>query len=279
MMNVKSIILEEVNGFLNEIREFRDDEIIDKNQISLQNEYDKLNAQLFNNELPRVPLVWSNRKRALGHVRSMQNRITGEAKIINLAMTSFYNTTYRSFKDTLAHEMIHVELLSNGQYRKQYSSHGHLFMREAERINSMGLGFNINERNTEELDVSDQTKANARDLIGIIMNIDGKYYIAATTPGTYAVESDNLFRLFNNLVRAGRYRNVELTVVESKNPELLKLSIQRSFRRSISYLPLSDKLFEELLNDNIIKSVKINKDSVNQISEQDNGDWVEVDIV
>jgi hypothetical protein len=278
-MNVKSIIQEEINSFLNEMREFRDDEIIDKNQISLQNEYDKLNVLLFNNELPKVPLVWNNRKRALGHVRSMQNRITGEVKIINLAMTSFYNTTYRSFKDTLAHEMIHVELLSNGEFRKQSDPHGYLFIREADRINSMGLGFNITKENTEELNVSNQTKANARDLIGIIINLDGKYFIAATTPGTYAVESDNLFRFFKYSVRSGRHRNVELTIVETKNPELLKFPIQRSFKRSMSYTPLSDKLFEELLNDNVIKSVKINKDTIDQITEQNQGDWVEVDIV
>jgi len=279
-MDIKSIIKEEVNKFINEVHDYGDDEIINNNEIDLQHEYDKLNQQLFNNELPRVPLKWGDRKRALGHVKSMFNKITGEIKIMNLVMSGFYAMPYHIFKNTLAHEMIHVKQLNGGER----GSHGYSFMKEADRINNMGLGYDITQFNTDELKVSNKTRENARQMIGIILDIDGKYFLAVTTPSTYNIESDNLFNLFEKLVKVRRYNSVEITIVETTNSELLKFPIQRNFRRSISYGKLSDELFNQLLDDKIIKTVKIGQTATKQMSEENNltdnaGDWEEIIII
>jgi hypothetical protein len=281
-MNLISIITEELNSFLAEIKEYGNEDIIDAKDINLQAEYDKLNQELFNNELQRVPLKWSNSKRALGRVRALSNRFTGEVKIMLLAISGFYNTPYRVFKNTLAHEMIHVKTLSTGK-RDWGGSHGYNFQREADRINGMGLGYAITAVNTEEIAVSDKSKANMKTLIGVIVNIDGKYYLSVTTPNVFNTEFDSVIKLYERLVNSGKYNSVELTAVETKNPQLLSFRIQRSYKRTISYGNLSDELLGQLLEDNIIKEIRIKRGVPTAISEEtlpdNSGNWEVIDIV
>jgi hypothetical protein len=275
-MNIKAIIKEEVQSFLNE-REYRDDEIVNPKETNLQEEYHKLNKQLFNNELPVIVMQWSNRKGNLGHVKSMRNNFTGEQKIMYLAISSFHAMPYRVFKDTMAHEMIHIKQISDGER----GSHGYSFYKEMNKINGMNLGFNITVRSEEQLGISDTIKTNVKPLIGIILEIDGTYYISVTTPSVYNTDADFIFNLFEKLVQRGRFYNVEITVVETKNPELLKYPLKRTFRRGISYGKLSDNLLEQLLDDNIIKSAKFKKGVPSVVSEENKptsnaGAWEEI---
>lgn len=273
-----SIINEVVDNFINEIKEYGDEDIISTNNIDFQHEYSKLNQQLFNNELPEVSLRWDNRKTSLGHVHSFINRFTGERRIDYLALSAFYKTSYRQFKNVLAHEMVHVKQLSRGEK----GNHGYSFSREADRINAMGIGYAITEVNTEKTVVSDETKA--KTLIGMIFNIDGRYYLNVTTPSVYQAESDFVFNLFQRLVDNRKYREVEITAVESRNPQLMAYRISRSFKRGFTYSQLSDELLEQLLDDKIIKNVKIKSGvpmAVSEDIEQSNsaGAWEEEDIV
>jgi len=279
-----SIINEEVDSLLKEI-EYGVEDFINVKDINLQNEYDKLNQQLFNNELPKVSLIWDNRKTVLGHVRSLYHRTTGEQIIKHLAMSAFFKTTYNQFKNTLAHEMIHVEIISSHK-RDFGSSHGFHFMYEANRINNMGLGFHITEKNTEDIGMSDHAlaRASVKTLIAMILEIDGKYYLNVSTPALFQTEGDIVFNLFEKLVNKRKYGSVEITVVESRNPELNGERISRSFKRGITYRILSDKLLEQLLNEKIIKSVKIKRDVPMEVSEDiklpdNSNDWEIIDTV
>jgi|JFJP01.1.fsa_nt_gi hypothetical protein len=277
---LKSLITEEVSKILNE-RPYADEDIVDRNDINIQDEYDKLNQQLFNGILPKVPLLWKdNRKKTHGYVHGTYNRYTGEVTISYLAMSSFHKFTYRQFKNVLAHEMIHIKQMSSG-YR---GGHGWDFMKEMNRINGMGLGFKITVFAEETAGVSDDVK-NGRTLIGMIFNIDGKYYLSVTTPKVFNTEGEYLFDFVERLVNGGKYNSFEITAVETKNPALLSFIIARSLRRGFKYGPLSNDLLEQLLNDNIIKNVKFERGkpkvvSENQIDEnaEDQGEWVDFEI-
>lgn len=279
-MNLKSLILEEINEFfINENHEFQDDETVDFSKIDLNREYDKYNQLLFNNELPKVPMRWSNRKTSLGHVNYSKNNFTGEIIINHLAMSGFYSIPYSNFKSTLAHEMIHVKLLTTGK-QDHWDKHGPNFMNEAKRINNMGLGFSISAFNTENFGVSDKTKQNMKTLIAIIMELNNKFYLSVTTPNVFASDMDFIFNLYERLVQRGKFHTVEITAVESRNPELLKYRTNRTYRSKVSYSELSDELLEELLGDRIIKTAKFVQGEPATISEENNTpEWSEHIIV
>jgi len=276
--SLKSIVKEELDRFLNEI-EYQDNDVINKSKIDLYNEYSKLNSELFNNQLPRVSMRWSNRKSNLGHVSAHINRLTHESKIQYLAISGFYAMPYMVFKNTLAHEMIHIKLLSTGEHNV-YDPHDSNFFREANRINGMGLGYKITKSSEEQLGVSD-TVRNNKILIAIILEIDNKKFLSVTTPTVFQRDSHNIYRIFNNLVSRGKYRSVKITAVESKNGELLKYRMGKSYANGIAYAPLSDELLNQLLQDTVIDKREFQLGGEKGISETENdaGNWEEIIII
>jgi hypothetical protein len=253
LLKIKTIITEEINGFLNEIS---DDEIIIPDKINLQAEYDKLNQQLFDGVLPRIPMKWSNRKGNLGHVQAMKNKFTGEVKVMHLAISSFHAMPYKIFRNTMAHEMIHVKQMT---INKEPGSHGWSFHREANRINGMGLGYNITVRSEEQLGISDRVSQTSRELIAIILYMNGQYGIMVTTPEVYMRDINRLYYLLELFVNQGRLSDVEVTVIKSRNPQLQKYPISRGFQKGIRSSLLSDDILEQLLNDEIIGQRKIKR--------------------
>lgn len=260
--------------------EYQDDDIIDPTRVNLRDEYRKLNTQLFNDELPTVPMKWSNRKGNLGHVRAQINRVTREAKIAYLAISSFHAMPYKIFRNTLAHEMIHVKLLSNGQ-DDPHSHHGHAFHSEGRRINDMGLGYNITTRSEDQLEVSDlaMKKASGKSFICMILEIDGRKMLNVTTQRVYDAEGQNVFNLFQKLVNRGKYREVNIMVVESSDPELIKYRVSRTFQRGLSYAPISDELLDRLLQGDVIRSERIRNNMSESEDVNAESNWVDVTIV
>ena len=278
-MNLYSLIKEELDKFLNE---YANEDIVDIRNIDLQQEYDKLNQLLYAGKLPKVPLMFDSKRHGYARVAGLFNRYTREVSIKYLAVSNLFKFTYKQFRDILAHELIHVYQMG---VMKEKGGHGWDFQREARRINDMGLGFKITERNGEDIPVSDLAKSKFnKKLIAIIINKDGDYNLTITTPNVYATEGDQLFKIFQHAVDRGQYRSVEITVIETSNPELAGFPVARTFMRRVSQIPLQDRLLEILLNDNIIKEIKLKQGVPMSVSEEalteDNaGEWEQIEIV
>jgi len=146
----------------------------------------------------------------------------------------------------------------------------------------MGLGYNITKSSEEQLGISD-TVTNNKILIGMIFNIDGKNFLSVTTPNVFRTEGELVFNLFKKFVNNGKYRKVEITVVESKNVQMLKYKIGRTFRRGFSYGPLPDELLNQLLQDRVLVKTEYQLGGESGISESENlddaGNWEEIIII
>lgn len=245
--------------------EYDRQDIIDFKTINLQQEYDKLNKLLFNGELSRVPLKWNVSKRLLGHVQYLHSRAGFGFQINHLAISTFYDLPYSSFLNTLAHEMIHVKtiLFANRGFistRDVDDKHGYYFLKEAKRINDMGLGFSIAKLNSDPLQISSKSMKNAKTVIAFIIDLDGKQNIAVTSPSVYHAQLDQIFKIFQMAVNKRKYRKVIITYIESNNPKLMQLPEQRSFMSSIPYTPLTDELAGQLKGSKFINAVTITPD-------------------
>jgi hypothetical protein len=178
--------------------------------------------------------------------------------------------------------MIHVKTYSEGKLDFS-GKHGYYFHVEANRINGINIGYKITDFNTEKVEVSNSVKENMKTLIAIILEIDGNYNVTVTTPNVFNAESELIFSLYERIVNVGKYGNVEITVIESRNSQLIHFPVQRTYKRAVRYSKLSDELLEELLNDKIIKSVKLKRGAPRVVSEENepanNGDWITFDIV
>lgn len=278
-MNIKKIVLETIQNTLTS--EFLEDEIINKKNISLEDEFDKYNNMFFNGELIRPPLGWYNKKRALGSVKVMKNVLTNEYKIAKLSISKFYDLTYNKFKNTLVHEMIHVKQLQDGELNS-LDKHGFSFHRMANKINNMDKTFNITEKNTDPLSVSQEKAENIKPMILLILNIDGESNFSVINMNTYRNEFDSIIHLFKNLVYNRRkYNDVILSVYESKNPNLLKYRKIRSLRKGITYYDIKyENFMGDLKNDRLIKEIIISDKNTPKTNEtKDNDHWVTTYII
>ena len=225
-----------------EAYEHTDDEIVTFENIDLAHEFNKMNKLVFNDELTMVPLNWSTSKVRHGHV-SYRRRFDGTVERIHgLFLSKFFKIPYNKFKDTLAHEMIHVKNLQDDMKLNRRSAkggHGYDFIREMNRINAMNLGFKVDVTETNKFDVSDDVKG--KNVYFVILKLSGIKngdFIAVMTPGAFVERKETLERIFNNLIKARKYRSVTLEYYQSNSPKLMAHTVQRSFARSISYTPI-----------------------------------------
>jgi len=184
---------------------------------------------------------------------------------MELWISTFFAVPYRTFLNTLAHEMIHVLITTEYPREAIIDPHGYEFMKEAQRINNMGLGFNITKTNGENLQISNQTKErfSGKELIVILIDIDGKYSVSVTSPQVYERENNKILGIFKYAIKSRGVNRVELNIITSNNPELLKYRQQRSYASRLTHAPISDELLEDLLdNGNIIRTITITKENV-----------------
>lgn len=241
---MKALIKELFRKNILEAREYSDDDIIDFNEISLDNEYDKLNNLLFNGDCKPIKLLWGARKTAHGHVKAYINRVTRQITLHSLTISKFYHITYKMFKDTLAHEMIHVYLLQ----KNINDNHGMLFQKEMNRINSMNLGFNVKiKSDSGELEISSNVKA--RNVIFSVISVGGKNIISVMTPNAYNDYGGQISNIYQYTVKKGKYKEILMEFYESNNKYLLNFKIQRSFKTGVTYHSIDENKLDELLKD------------------------------
>lgn len=241
---------------INEIKEHTDDEIVSFNEIDLQHEFDKLNKLLFNGELKRVPMIWNKRKSAHGVVRAHRNSAWDDWRIVHLAMSQFLNVTYKNFKDTLAHEMIHVKLLQ----QNINDGHGWRFRKEMHRINNMGLGFNVSiTASFKEAEINPEIASNAPTVIALVIDTNNKKNMINVMSSTmYERTRDIVEKMFQNITDRGKYRFVKMTYIKSNDPELMKFPMKKKAVATISYREASEQLIDRLkTSGEVIRAIEI----------------------
>ena len=239
---------------MSEVYEHADDEIVSIENIDLRHEFDKLNNMLFNGELTNVPLSWSRTKAKYGHVEYRYNRATRmPIKINGLFITAFFKITYRKFKDIFAHEMIHVkniqDSMRNRTPRYKSDAHGYEFIKELNRINSMGLGFNVTDKEYDSHEVSDDVKG--KELYIGVLRLEGiksGTFIFCMEPSAYTNKRQDIITLFNNLILQGKYKSFEVKffkVNAADSAYFQKFKIQKNFN-TLYYRPIQQSDLDKL---------------------------------
>lgn len=227
-----------------EARQHTDDEIVDFDEIDLQDEFEKLNTLLFGGSIKPVQMIWNTRRSSHGVVKATRNRLTGDITIKSLGISKFLDVPYKVFKDTLAHEMIHVFLLQQGIN----DGHGFRFGREMSRINSMGLGFNVTvTMDSSSFGLSKHAQSKAKELVFILIDTNlKKNLLVVVTPNVYRTEGPQLEKLYGRLVVARKYLWAKGEAYKSSDPNLMKYSQNRNFRSGVSYTPIDETTAENL---------------------------------
>lgn len=232
-------------------------EYINKHTINLQEEFDKLNKELFNGELKPIELKWEKNKNSGGRVIS--TRYPDKTEIINyLGISDYMEYEYDTFKNILAHEMIHVYIIQNNI--KDYGGkHGIFFKEKMEEINKKGYNITI-DFDATNLMVSGQEKLNNPLCVIIILNKkDNTKFIDIWNMKLYTDGSKELYIEKYNRIAEYYKRNYELIFIESNNPNLKKYPMKRKYENKPKYVTyvLNDDLYDQLMNDKILDKIEI----------------------
>lgn len=131
--------------------------------IDLQKEFDDINKKAFDGEVEPIQLKFVHQKGAGGRLYSTGTRTTmGGRKVGELrdetphyiAISTYYDKTYAEFRDTLAHEMIHLWLMQKQIRDNGY--HGFRFQDKMGEVNKRGFNVTLKD-DVKETDVTDKT--------------------------------------------------------------------------------------------------------------------------
>lgn len=230
-----------------------------KEIIDLETEYDRLNEELFNGKLERIPIKWEKVKNSGGRVVYTYQKINGVEtnKIQYLGMSSYYEKTYKDFLNILAHEMIHVYIIQNNI--KDTDTHGVIFRKMMDEINSKGYNINIYD------DVTGRKMTNVDNLkspVAVVMVYDVTSDVKSIAVLDYKIYNPNIVESIEKaLTRLSKIYNkkYDLIIVYTYNGKLRKYTIKRTLK-VLETVSIDDELWDELLQDK--KNIELHKNII-----------------
>lgn len=230
-----------------EAREYANDDIIDFNDIDLYTEYGKLNALLFDGQLTNnIEILWGTPKGRHGQLRTTRNTRTRQILNMELRISKFRKLSYKLFKDTLAHEMIHVKLMQNWIS----DNHGPRFIREMNRINGMGLGFDVKIRDDrDDLPLTNETPL-PKPVVFILIDgrVADKASMIVITRSGFDQEKEWIYHQYQKLVDFGKYKQISINSYESIDPRLRAETIRRNLNGPIYFTLVDNNLKSSLIS-------------------------------
>ena len=155
-INLRELLLHEKRGY----------------KFDLQQKFDEFNRDIFNDEITiAVSLSWNSQMRQKLGVTRYQFDATGFWNV-RIVMSSFFDMTDVTFRETLIHEMVHCLMLQNGLP----VDHGKEFVDKINEINSK-FGTHITVTNDEPLTTEPRLQKKTENII-IKKNKSGKKSIA-----------------------------------------------------------------------------------------------------
>jgi hypothetical protein len=228
-----------------------DSEIVTRLNTDLQKEYNFYNKLCFDNKLQNVPLEWNMNKGKLGFVMARGNKFNLASYIVlKLSISLFNQIDYKSFVDTLVHEMIHVYIITN--HIKDTGSHGIVFHREMDRINRMNLGITITiTGDTSGFEISDTIRA--KEFVVVLNYKD-------TKPSGITIFNRNLYQDIPRWYEAVKKRTTgyDFKYILSNDPNLQKYPALNSFKTNgLKMLRVTDELFKKLEASKPLDGIKL----------------------
>jgi len=103
-------------------------------QLNLDEQYSRLNREIFSNALPSdVSVKWNHSRTNMGKTKITRHR--DRSYEFHITISRFFICQEKEYIETLIHEMIHVYMAQSGEFRKDGRVHGPLFKKHMNRIN------------------------------------------------------------------------------------------------------------------------------------------------
>lgn len=245
-------------------------QVIEFKDYDLQKKYDYYNALLFNNALPKIPIIYKKLKNAGGMVKvKLKNlnpkgrtKLTGKyhgAQIVEgshrIIISTMFKRSEEGLDGILVHEMIHVYFNSIGKFDV---SHGKPFMDMLDKLNQK-VPFKIPLTDKiEKLEINDKTKLKIV-AVQIIYKKEGFPSFAIIDCNNMKKTLPEFIKRWKNMIIYGNNVKTEFYIIASEKwTEMAnRYTIQRRKPINISYCKLNDEyaLQDLIVNGHIFETI------------------------
>lgn len=213
--------------------------------IDLNALFDELNKQLFNSELPKIPVELVKRGSFSGRFLSNYNDKTELYVGEKIQLSTKYKFTLAVLKDILAHEMIHLKLVN---VEGKLGTHKTPFVQEMNRINK-DYGFNI----TLKHDVTDFEMSEVKDMSNSVYTViysmiekevEKKFIICIT--GNMVDEVATKLKLYFTKLSMMQKAPLEVSIYKTNSSLVKRFKCARAWSGIKYFYELTDSHYEQL---------------------------------
>jgi len=199
-------------------------------QLDLTAEYDKLNKLIFQNRLPDgITIKWNHSKKCLGKTKITQSH--NKAISFHISISKFFLCTDMEYIETLIHEMIHVQMAIEGNFRKGIRPHGSLFRKYMDQINNQFPQYSIKIREDEKVEIDKSRIALQKGFL-LVTDNNKKYFNLYRNE----INDRELKLIINHLSSAGHNTTGNLYVFQGKYQELATAPVRNNLKTLVERL-------------------------------------------
>ena len=223
-------------------RDFITEEALEVRDMKLEDLYDKFNKDLFNNQLPKVPIKLTKSKHSGGSAIASRNTQTGKVTIKGITISTLYKRSIEELSGLLIHEMVHIYFYLIGD---AYEAHGSKFKKKLEELQSK-VDFKIPLTDDfENKEVSNHVKKKPYDIV-LLQFPDKHYSIVSFKYGSLTEFKDQIHRFIDKWV--DHYKVIP-EYYESDEVFLQTLPSKRGLSGTIASYKITDEQ-AKLIKDN-----------------------------
>lgn len=238
MKHFKTII-----EFLKEKQEFQF-------EYDIKKEFDELNKLLFNNEVPFPEISFDSHKTRVAWVDSKgtyTKRGLSEVYNIVLHFNKNLSLTPEQFRNTLAHEMIHLLLYERKIFNDYGGDHGVYFTREMDRINNMNIGIKISPKN-DTISPFQQRPKKEKEFYVIFFNWKDEKILC---PFSVKEECEKFWDIAMKSFKISAPKNITIYLAKTTLNEINFYSVART-TKNVKQYKIPEELYQKLIDESEI---------------------------
>lgn len=229
-----------------------------KFEYDIEKEFNHLNKLLFNNEIPFPEISFDSHKTRVAWVTCKgtytKNELSDVYEIV-LHFNKNLSLTPEQFKNTLAHEMIHLLLYQRKIFRDYGGDHGVIFTREMDKINDKNVGIKISPKNGT-ITPFQQRQKKEKNFYVIFFNWKDEKILC---PFSVQEECEKFWDIAMKSFKISSPKDITIYMAKTTLNEINFYSIARS-AKNVKQYKIPEELYEKLLKESeILRKETLNK--------------------
>ena len=226
-------------------------------EYNIEKEFNLLNSLLFNNEVPFPEISFDSHKTRVAWVtcKGTYTKTWSDIHDIVLHFNKNLSLTPEQFKNTLAHEMIHLLLYQRKIFRDYGGDHGVIFTREMDRINNMNIGIKISAKN-DTISPFQERQRKEKDFYVIFFNWKDEKILC---PFSVQEECEKFWDIAMKSFKISSPKDITIYMAKTTLNEINFYSVART-AKNVKQFKIPEELYDKLIKESeILRKETLNK--------------------